>query len=209
MNKNIFVILLVALSSLYSYSYGQRFGVKFAWSKPELKLDNVKQDNSLLYQGYQVGIYGRSDSRIYLQPEIYYHKKEGKFINEPGLPDYNIEIAPYKQSLTLHTINIPLVMGLNVIKHKNFTLHGFGGVQACVVIDNSISSEYVFSPITKSNIENITVKYFYGGGIDLFFLSLEVRYYTEPTGPLNASNDISFPYQKNYYTFNIGLKLLK
>ena len=140
---------------------------------------------------------------------MYYHKKEGKFSNELGMPDYNASIAIYNQSVTLHTLNIPLVLGLNVIKHKNFTLHGFGGVQACIVIENSITSTYNFTPITKNNIQNIAVKYFYGLGMDLFFLSFDIRYYSESSDPINASNDIYFKSLKNYYTFNLGLKLLK
>ena len=208
MKTKFFFFMFITLLS--AQANGQRFGLKFAFSKPELKLEDVKQDKSLLYQGYQIGFYGRSDSRIYLQPEVYYHKKEGNFLNEPGMLDYNPNINIDNQSITLQTLNIPLIVGLNVVKHKNITLHGFGGVQACVVLDNSISTKHTFSPITKSNIENITVKYFYGAGIDLFFLSFDVRYYIEPTGAINSSgNDISFPMLKNYYTFNIGLKLLK
>jgi len=207
--KKLFIFLLVALIITNCESYGQRFGIKFAWSNSEYSSLSLNQDKSQLYQGYQLGFYGRSDSRIYLQPEVYYHKKEGKFTNEPGMPDYNASIATYNQSVTLHTLNVPLVLGLNVIKHKNFTLHGFGGVQACVVVDNSISSTYIFTPITKSNIQNIAVKYFYGIGLDLFFLSFDIRYYTESSEPINASNDITFKSLKNYYTFNLGLKILK
>jgi hypothetical protein len=202
MNKKIYLLMFAIITLTSNYSNAQRFGLKVAFSKPDYKFEDVKQDKSQLYQGYQIGIYGRSDSRIYLQPEIYYHKKEGRFTNEPGKQEFD-------QSLTLHTINIPLVLGLNVIKHKNFTLHGFGGVQSTVVVDNNISTQKTFSPITKSNIENITVKYFWGAGIDIFFLSFDVRYYTEPTNTISESNDISFPYLKNYYTFNLGLKLLK
>ena len=209
MNKKIFFVLLVALLSTSRYSYAQRFGLKFAYSKPELKIDNVNQDKTQLYQGYQFGIYGRSDSRIYLQPEIYYHKKEGQFANEPGMLSYNSQIATYNQSVTLQTVNIPLVLGLNVIKHKNFTLHGFGGIQSTVVVDSKISSTQTFAPITKNNVENITVKYFWGAGVDIYIFSFDVRYYTEPTNPLSASNDITFAYLKNFYTFNIGLKLFR
>ncbi len=209
MNKKLLFIVFITLLTTCNYGYSQRFGIKFAYSKPALKIDNINQDKNLLYQGYQFGIYGRSDSRIYLQPEVYYHKKEGKFMNEPGNPDYNSAIGTYNQSLTLHTINIPLLLGLNVIKHKNFSLHGFGGVQSTVVVDNQISSVYSFSPISKSNIENITVKYFWGAGVDLFFLSFDVRYYTEPSAQISNSNEISFSQPKNFYTFNIGLKLLK
>lgn len=209
MNKKIFLTLLVALLSVSNMNYAQRFGLKFAYSKPELKIDNVNQDKTQLYQGYQFGIYGRSDSRIYLQPEIYYHKKEGSFANEPGKIDYNPAINTYNQSITLHTINIPLVLGLNVVKHKNFTLHGFGGIQSTVVVDSKISSNQVFAPITKNNVENITVKYFWGAGVDIYIFSFDVRYYTEPTNPLSSTNDISYPYHKNFYTFNIGLKLFK
>ena len=206
--KKLFFILLVSLF-IQNCCSAQRFGIKYAWSKPAFKFDNFKQDKTQLYQGSQIGIYARSDSRIYLQPEVYYQKKDGLFENVPGMINYIPANGIYKQSVTLHTINIPLVVGVNVVKHKKFTLHGFGGVQACVVIGNSISSDYNFTPITKSNIENISVKYFYGGGIDLFFLSFDVRYYIDGTDPISSAADISFPTLKNYYTFNIGLKLLK
>jgi hypothetical protein len=192
-----------------SQSYAQRFGIKFAWSNADYSSFNLKQDKSQLYQGYQIGIYARSDSRIYLQPEVYYHKKEGTFINEPGVAGYNFYFDPYNQSITLHTINIPLILGLNIIKHKDFTLHGFLGVQSSVVVGKSISTKYNFTPISKNEIENITVKYLYGAGIDIFFLSFDVRYYIDPTNLINSSGEIAFPMLKNYYTFNIGLKLLK
>lgn len=209
MIKKLLFILLVTFLCSHSLSYAQRFGLKFAFSKPELKLDNFNQDNSQLYQGFQFGIYGRSDSRIYLQPEIYYHKKQGSFKHGPDMANFVPGDSIYDQSVTLHTINIPLVLGLNVIKHKNFTLHGFAGIQSTVVVDNSISSKSTYSPITKSNVENITVKYFWGAGFDLFFMSFDIRYYTDPTNPIGESGGITFPYVKNYYTFNIGIKLLK
>ncbi|MEI6695620.1 MAG: outer membrane beta-barrel protein [Bacteroidota bacterium] len=207
MKKIIFILFLSLFTQ--NCSYAQRFGIKFAWSKAALKLDNFAQDNTQLYQGYQIGIYARSDSRIYLQPEAYYQKKDGLFANLPGMTNYIPTTRIYKQSVTLHTLNIPLVVGINAIKKKKFTLHGFGGVQACVVVGNSISSDYSFTPITKNNIENISVKYFYGGGIDLYFLSFDVRYYIDATDAITSATDISFPSLKNYYTFNIGLKLLK
>lgn len=202
-------LLLISLLFISIGLNAQRFGLKFAWSQSDINnFTNAKQEKNL-YQGYEIGIYGRSDSRIYLQPEIYYQKKEGVYANIPQLSNFNPAVDTFKQEITLHTINIPLVLGLNVIKHKNFTLHGFAGIQSSVVVDNKITSDYKFKPLTKNNIENITVKYFYGVGFDLFFLSFDIRYYNESVNILSESDNIQFPSLKNYYTFNIGLKLLR
>jgi hypothetical protein len=202
------LILFTALVIFMQNSgFSQRIALKLAFSKPDFKIDNFKQDNSQLYQGFQIGIYGRSDSRIYFQPEVYYQRKKGRYVNDSLLMNNNIR--NYDQTVTLHTINVPLLLGINFIRWEKFTLHGFFGVQSSIIIDNSISNSSVgyFSPITKSNLENITVKYFFGGGIDIYFLSLDVRYYIEPGATVSPSDDISFPYAKNYYTFNIGIKL--
>lgn len=210
--KTIIFSFGIILLFLYSTSYAQRFGLKFAFSKPELssKFD-FKQDNSKIYQGYQFGIYGRSDSRIYLQPEIYYHKKQASYYNIPGTPSFVNTDSIFSQNVTLHTLNVPLILGLNIIKLNNFNIHIFGGVQSSVVIDKNIKSDehFTYKPITQDNVENISVSWFYGGGIDIFFISIDVRYYNQSVDLIAPTGNLSFSSLKNFYTFNIGLKLFE
>lgn len=210
--KTRFLICVVVLFFYISTTYAQRLGLKFAFSKPEIssKID-FKQDNSQIYQGYQFGIYGRSDSRIYLQPEIYYHKKQASYYNKPGTLNFTPTDSIFSQSVALHTLNVPLVLGLNIIKMKDFNIHIFGGIQSCVVVDKIIKSEeqYTYNPITQDNVENISVSRFYGGGIDIYFISIDVRYYNQSVDLIAPYGNISFASLKNFYTFNIGLKLLE
>jgi hypothetical protein len=211
MKKSFAIISFLMIANIFPLN-AQRFGLKFAFSKPDLssKFD-FKQDNTQIYQGYQFGIYGRSDSRIYLQPEIYYHKKQAYYFNKPGTPGFIPTDSIFSQNITLHTINIPLVLGLNIIKLENFNIHIFGGVQSSVVVDKTIKSDeqFHYKPITQDNIENISVSWFYGGGIDIYFISLDVRYYTQTVDLVAPTGNLSFTSPKNFYTFNIGLKLFE
>jgi len=211
MKKRIFQVLLIFFVFISTTS-AQRLGLKFAFSKPELSSNiDFKQDNSQIYQGYQFGIYGRSDSRIFLQPEIYYHKKQAAYFNKPGTPTFIPTDSIFSQNITLHTLNIPLVLGWNIIKLEKFNIHIFGGVQSSVVVDKIITSEehITYKPITQDNVENISISWFYGGGIDIYFISIDVRYYNQSVDLIAPTGNLLFPSIKNFYTFNIGLKLFE
>ncbi len=180
--------IAVSLFGQVKFDLGIAGGVNF--SKVSLDLDDYNTES---VTKTHFGAFGRIGwNRIFIQPEVYYSGKGGNFSNVTGI----MTEMDYK------TVDIPVLLGLSVIKGKVIDLHLVGGpVFSNIVSKNIKGGNLVNEEFYRNNYFGIQ----YGVGIDVLFLTFDARmenglgeFYTDPTKAC----------KNNTFMLSVGFKLL-
>jgi hypothetical protein len=154
----VYLLIAVSLAAQAKFDLGVKGGVNFS------KLSFDKEDyNAESVTKSHFGAFGRIGwDRVFIQPEIYYSGR-GVDVNSA---------TNTLSSLDFKTVDVPVLLGVSLIKGKLVDFHLIGGP--------------VFSGITSKSIEGDAFKnrsfyedyYFglqYGLGIDILFFTLDAR----------------------------------
>lgn len=169
--KRINSILILLFFCISSYATGPiNLGIKIGANSSSLITDYNEYFNKSQVNHYLVGAFGRVNlGRIYLQPEIYFNTKGG-IINASNssaiIPDFS-EVFSYQ------TIDIPVLLGLNIINKSIFNLRIHAGPVLQYVTTKPIISDVKNLDIGefKDNYMGIQA----GVGVDLWFLTIDAR----------------------------------
>ena len=124
------IILLIAFATCSVAMFGQfAFGIKAGYNT-SLGFDkdwnfdasnvNIKSD---LGQGFHAGVFARIGKRWYAQPELYYNMQK---------TNYQIRLSDIQnidQSVTLSTLDLPIMVGFKIIDMSNINLRIMLGPQ--------------------------------------------------------------------------------
>jgi hypothetical protein len=171
--KKTLIVAIIFISALFASeaSHAQfALGLKLGYnaSKLSTNLDSIKSSMS---SGFHVGAWARIGKRVHLQPEFYYTMSGGTFQNN-GVGTIN----DWKQKVTVGTLDIPVLIGFKIIDSKILKWRIMAGPEASFVINSKIEDVSLTGPIEKSNL-NTTNWYIQAGtGIDVLFLTLDIRY---------------------------------
>jgi hypothetical protein len=170
MKKFMVVIILVFLSTgvtFGQFSYGLKIG--YNASKLHSSLDSIK---SSFNSGFHFGVFVRVGKKVYLQPELYYTLQGGIFENNVSNTYNN-----WKQKVTVGTMDIPILVGFKLIDVKVVNWRIMAGPMASFLVNSKITDVNLNpGPITKSDISNVNWYVQVGTGVDVFFLTLDIRY---------------------------------
>jgi hypothetical protein len=168
-------------------------------SLSQLSTDPEEAENQY-HLGYHFGGYLRLGNTIYLQPGIFWHRM--------GFELQTTEEIEDEQDFEndINSIQVPVLLGINVINSELFTLRANGGGVASFITsvkENPLISEDDF----KSTIFSARV----GAGVDLFGLTADAGYdfgLTEifkdtEVFDIEIDNDTKI----NSWFFSVGLKL--
>lgn len=157
------ILLPIFLFFLAIGLYGQspvNIGLKFGANSSSLitNVNDFFEESEVNH--YFAGAFVRAGlGRMYIQPEVYFNTKGG-------------EISTSIYDLSYQTIDVPILIGVNIVNKPIFNFRFFGGP----VLSYITSSET--SELLDFNIEELKDNYIgvqTGIGFDLWFLTIDAR----------------------------------
>ena len=203
------VLLFAILFFSAGVTFGQfSFGIKVGYnaSKLHTSFDSIK---SSFNSGFHFGAFFRIGiKKVYIQPEIYYTLQGGIFEN-----NVSNTVNNWKQKVTVGSLDIPVLVGFKMINLKVINWRIMAGPMASFVINSTVKDlNTLAGPIERADISKANWYVQVGTGVDVFFLTLDVRYQvglnqmiksaqgtTGPAYSLNATN--------NMWVVSLGFKL--
>jgi len=201
MKKIVFVFSIVLFITEFSYGqFALGFRVGYSGNNLTTNIDSVK---SRFNSGFHVGIFTRIGRRLYFAPELLYTMSGGIF-NDKG----NVSTSGWNQKITVGSMDIPLLVGFKIIHSKVITWRVELGPEASFVINKKIKDEETITgPITKSDINTANWFIMAGTGIDVLFLSLDVRYQYGLNQMIRDAGNYSFNTNNSLIAVSLGIKI--
>jgi hypothetical protein len=201
MKKILILLFIVFVSS--ELSFGQfALGVKLGYNASKLTtdVDSIKSDFN---SGFHAGVFTRIGKRIYFAPELLYTLSGGVFTEEGSVSTDN-----WKQKVTVGTMDIPLLLGIKVIHSDLITWRIELGPEASFVINKKITEKgSLDGPITTADISTANWYILAGTGIDVLFLSLDIRYQYGLNAMIKDVQNTSFNSQGSLILVSLGFKI--
>jgi hypothetical protein len=198
-------ILLICVIALFAteLSYGQfALGIKVGYNANKLStnLDSIK---SSLSSGFHVGIFSRIGKRLYFAPELLYTLSGGEFTHEG-----TSLTSGWSEKITIGSMDIPLLLGFKIIHSKVVTWRIEVGPEVSFVVNSKIKNTESFTgPITTSDINTANWYVLGGTGIDVLFLSLDVRYQYGLNQMIADAQNYSFDTKNSMFNVSLGFKI--
>jgi hypothetical protein len=184
-------------SQIPNFCVGPKIG--YSTVMPEFTKEAVKTGVS---SSFNFGAFARIGEKWFIQPEA-------NFITKGGLFDYTSNGSIQSQEIKLKTITMPLLIGRRFMNLKFMSLHAMAGPVGSLVTDKSFTqvmgSDF---PIQSAmDLKDLMWSLQVGGGIDLLFLTFDVRYEIGLSNAYKGSNT-TFSFKDNMFNVSLGLKLL-
>ena len=199
--KKLAILLLTVLISGGLYAQLPSFGIKAAATASSINTADLAssfESNNLL--GYQIGAFVRLGSgKLYLQPEFVYNHRSTKLVDFTGM-DLNFDIG---------TIDVPVLVGFKLVDAKVFNLRAFVGPEASFATSATYSKDSA-SPIKLADFNELTWYMQAGVGVDLLFLTFDVRYEKGLNNFLDDAKDLGVEggLKNSVIVFSLGLKFM-
>jgi hypothetical protein len=157
------VILFAAAENYAQFSFGPKIG--YSTSKLSTDFDDIKESAK---SNFQIGAFLRFGKKLYLQPEIFYATSGGTL---------KVESSGLEESIKMKNLCVPILIGFKLIDAKVFNLRVMAGPSANFIIDKEVKyDDLIQDPLQDSNFKNIAWGMDVGAGVDVLFLSLDLRY---------------------------------
>ncbi len=199
--KKLILILAFALSASV-FSYGQfALGIKIGYNGSKLSTD-LETIKSEFNSGFHVGAYAHLGKRLYLAPEVLYCMSGGVFSSEGSVS----KTLAWSQKITVGSLDIPLMLGFKIIHSKAITWRVELGPEASIAINKKISDS-PNSELTTSDINTANWYVLGGTGIDVLFLTFDIRYKYGLSQLISDVNDQKFNVTNNALLISVGWKI--
>lgn len=204
MKKIIVFLLLLFLTA--GVSFGQfDFGLKLGYNANKLST-NIDTITSQFNSGFHVGAFVRFGKRFYVQPEAYYTFQGAVFEN-----NVSNTVNNWKQKLTIGTIDVPVLVGFKIINAKiNWRI--LAGPMVSFVVNSKIENVSLTGPIKSSDINTVNWYIQAGTGVDVFFLTFDVRYQVGLNNMIETVSMGAYNYDlntsNNMWVVTLGFKIL-
>jgi hypothetical protein len=205
MKKTLYAIILATMvipltlkaqDSPIKFNFGPRLG--YTTVKPVFNTDTI---NASLNSAFNFGLFARIGNKWFFQPEM-------NFVTKGGLSDYvSHGTVVSTQNIQLKTITVPLLVGRKFMDLKLMSLHFMAGPVASIVTDKKISNILGsdFPVQSKSDLKNLIWSMQVGGGIDVLFLTVDLRYEFGLDNMFKGSNP-DFSLKNNIFNVSAGIK---
>ncbi len=163
--------------------FGQlHFGPQIGYSSSNISL-NTSDITSSLKSNLMFGAFVRMGNKIYVQPELNW-MTQGSVFKYPSVSLDGVDLSPVEQEIKLSTINIPASLGWRIINLEIVNIRLFGGVNANIVTNKTITTtdddnsieKGLLNPITEADIKDLVWNYHVGVGVDVLMFALDVKY---------------------------------
>ncbi len=199
--KKIWIIIALALlmmtgkAQIPGFSVGPKIG--FNTNRLTTDIDSIKINSK---GQFQIGAFMRIGKKIYFQPEISYVVKGGK-----------LNIANVgSQEIMLKSITIPLLVGTRPINAGIFNVRFMAGPTMSFITQKTLKSSDrpgTAWPIkSKDDLAKSLWSIQMGGGVDVLFLTLDIRYEIGLNNIYTGTSDLKM--HSNLFNISLGYKLL-
>ena len=187
------------------------FGPKIGWNSNKLTTDYTTYIEDMR-DGVQGGLFfSIYMDKFYIQPEAYLSMRRGALeasIDDPLSENPGVSM---RQSVTLTTIDIPMLLGYKLIDLKLLRFRIWGGPVASYVLDKqytlSLNNNVESSRITRDDFKDATWAGQIGAGLDLLFLTFDIGYEfgLEDFLTIRSMDDMAF--RNNLFYISLGWRL--
>jgi hypothetical protein len=177
-------------------------GVKLGYNANKLStsLDSI---SSQLKSGLHIGAFMRIGKRVYFGPEVYYCLQGAEYVYDAPL-----ESDSWTQKLNIGTIDVPLNVGFRIINNKKFNLRIMAGPMASFVVNSKITSTGTLTdPITDADLKTTNWYIQAGAGLDLWFLTLDLRYQAGLNEMIEKVGDWNYNTKNQLFVVSLGFKI--
>jgi hypothetical protein len=216
MKKSI-LFMLVILCATFTYAQ-LGFGIKGAITMNKLSGDLDDYSNAAK-TGFQLGAFVRVGEKVHLQPEVYYSLRSGemKFNYSQTDASGSSVVRAVNQTGKFHTIDIPVLLGVRVLKLPKLDVRVQAGPVASFIVSKSfdvtfdgIEVDDDDSPIIADDFSNVNWGLQFGGGIDFLFLTADIRYELGLNNVYKSSSATTDDptLKSNIFFLSLGFKIL-
>jgi hypothetical protein len=202
MKKIVFLIAFAFGASVFSY--GQfALGIKLGYngSKLNTNLDSIKSDFN---SGFHAGAWAHFGKRLYFAPEVLYCMSGGVFSSEGHLETDSINY--WSQKITVGSFDIPLLLGFKIIHSDVITWRVELGPEISFAMNTKVS-DGVNPKIQPSDINTANWYVLGGTGIDVLFLTFDIRYKIGLSNLIADVNNQSFDTKNNMFMISAGWRI--
>jgi len=187
-------LVSLAHAQIPGFSLGPKIG--YNSNRFTTDFDSIRSDA----QGaFQFGAFMRIGKKVYFQPEVNYVIKGGELkIENMG-----------RQVIKLKSVTIPLLFGIKPIDAGFCNIRLMAGPTMTFISGKTLSPSTVISswPLqSPDDIKESNWSLQMGAGVDIFFLTLDLRYELGVDNLYNGKSD--FDLRNNIFNVSLGLKLL-
>lgn len=200
MKKVLLFSLLVASSFLAAaQGIGFSIGPKIGFNSNTMT-DNLDSIQTSIKNSLQVGAFIRLGSKLYFQPEANYQVVSGTL---------NKSNSTQSRDYTLKSIKVPAILGYKLINKGIVNFRVLAGPAFTFVLDKKLDPAEMGSswPIQSvDDLKNSTWSVQMGAGLDVLFMTLDVRYELGIDNLYGGTNDLSL--KNNMFNVSLGIKFL-
>ena len=198
------IVLFIAFAlGISALSYGQfALGLKLGYNGTKLTT-NIDSIKSNFNSGFHIGAWAHIGKRLYVAPELLYCMSGSVFTKEGKLATQN-----WKEKITIGTIDIPVLLGFKIIHSDIITWRVELGPEISFVVNKKISDEgSTTPPITSSNIKTANWYVLGGTGIDVLFLTFDIRYKYGLSQLITDVNNYSLSTNNSQFLVSVGFRI--
>ncbi|NTW25972.1 MAG: PorT family protein [Lentimicrobium sp.] len=191
----ILMIANVAFSQIAGFTIGPKIGANF--SKFTTDQSEIEEQ---IKNSFYFGAFARFGQKFYLQPELLVMKRNGTLKNN--------EIPGSTGTIEVGSIDVPLLVGLRILNLKVANVRVMAGPVASFAVNKSVTLDETWNDdvnFTEDDIKNANWGLQFGAGVDVLFLTLDLRY---EIGLSNFSEIQDFDLKNNMFTIGLGWKIL-
>jgi len=200
--KKVLIVMLILVSGLFANAQGFfSLGPKVGYNSYKLSA-NADSVQASIKNSFQIGAFMRIGSRFYFQPEANYQVSESTLNQSVGT-------VVTSQKVTIKSLKVPVIIGLKLINKEAFNFRVMAGPAVTFVLDKQLDPEHIgeFWPIqTTNDLKNSIWSVQMGAGMDVFFMTLDVRYEMGVENIYNGGSE--FKMKNNLFNVSLGIKFL-
>ena len=199
MKKLLLIIIGIALSFQLS-AQGFTFGPLIGFNSSSLTT-NIDTLTNEAKANFLFGAFIRMGKKIYIQPELVWTTKGGILINT------DVSNLEAEMQIKMKQIEIPVLVGWRLINFGIGNIRIMGGPAAGIVMDKTVTAnDLVKDPIPETSLKDLVWSAQLGAGVDVLFLSLDIRYEFGLSNIYNGSE--SYNMKNNLWRFSLAWTIL-
>ncbi len=189
------MITSVSFAQIKGFSIGPKIGANFSKYTTDQSQIEEQVKNSFYF-----GAFARLGQKFYFQPELLVMKRNGALKNN--------EIPGSSGTIKVNTIDVPLLIGARLLDLKIANVRVMAGPVASFAVNKSVSLDETWNDdldFTEDDIKSANWGLQFGAGVDVLFLTLDMRY---EIGLSDFSEVQNFDLKNNMFTVGLGWKIL-
>jgi len=201
MKSILLIIVIIAFGTAANAQGVFSLGPKVGYNSYELS-SNMDSVQASIKNSFQLGAFIRVGKKIYFQPEANYQIDQSTLNKSVG----NVV---FSQDVTLKSVKVPALIGVKLINARVFNLRVMAGPAVTFILDKKLSPSTMSDlwPIRSvDDLKNSTWSVQMGAGLDILFLTLDVRYEVGIDNTYNGSSNLQM--KNNMFNVSLGIKLL-